>query len=491
MITLPRVAAILVGVGMSSVPALAQCASWKDYDHSGTANTYDLTAFIADYGNLDPEADLNRDGQVNTIDSTIFYSAGLCPANFTTYWMVTTTIDLTGGRLYDMDDEVDLTGIDISRNAAICYEQHFPWFPKIWAVDEDERDAGLHLMLSDNVCNSSAACNVSCYYYTNNSYPWGYTYNNWQTNWERWLGKHLCSIPAALDTVIPTKASFDGLVCIDFETIHPLWAVTKTDLNTGTTGLHYQADRWQDCVEQINKGSWDTNFLTLVGWPAPGGTTSIGDLNPTQLDDLLKVSWEYFAFSFFLETIDAVGGAGGAPYSKVGMYDYPFARYDTPTMTDESRNDDLAAFWAALDYLAPSVYASRHVYSGSAPSPCPCDTDMCAPIDDNAAYYLNAINECKRIRTAYNSDLEIYPFIAWTYGWQVGTDCFANGDGTFITDENIDQQLFLPWVYNANGILLWGHTKPSGQSPRYSPEDITDELNRSVWKDTINLLSNP
>lgn len=423
-----------------------------DYNHDCSSNFYDSIQFMDDYQAGRASADLNLDGTVNMSDYSGFAESRAKP-QFTYYWMVTT--GLQGNQ--SMDTLTDLSGIPLNRNCAVVYEQDFPKIPVRFGPNGEHLSAGMYMLLQDQ--------------------QGGYT--NWLGNFTAWMLAHSQTAAQAFNNRVPV--GFAGTVCLDLEEVPPLWEFSW--------GAQTQRDRWREAVSTINQVLLDPLFLSTVGYDAPLGALSWGDLNADEQDELLRVSYNYFGVDFFRQTLAFSKLA--RPQAKFGFYGTPFNWWPTYDAEKSAVNDQLQPLWAQVDVLMPSVYQLYWTATSPAGSPC---SDMVNSPGQNSAFFASLLGESLRVQSVFCRPGTKVIAVAWWHYRAASAGCSpeVNPD-LLVNDTNVTHQLWLPWYYGADGLAIWGHYSMPQNNPHPwldTPDEIGADV-RTRWAPLIQRLACP
>lgn len=447
-------AALFVAVPLA--PAMALCTP-PDYDHNCTPGFSDAIKFMEDFQNGSPAADLNMDGLVNSIDFAQF-SNNRARTHYSVWWQVSTQLE--GSR--SMDTRADLSGLPVSRNCVMLYEQEFAKIPILYGQDGAITDSGLHVILrgSDG------------------------TYTNWLANYNAWMAEHRQSIASVVATDIPNP-QFNGMVTVDFEQVLPL-----RELVYWLAGLRAQVAVWDGVVESINSPNLSTDFAAFAGWTIPEGKTTWESLTAAERESFSSKAHEKVGVQFFIETVQQIKLL--RPASKVGFYGLPTAWWPTYDESRSSYNDQMAGIWSVVDLYQPSYYQLYYTTTDRTNTPCP---DALNSPSEASAMFASSMNEAYRLRERWGRpEQEIIPFIWWHYKAQAGACSPEVSTTLMVNDTNLAMQMYLPWWYGADGVAFWGHFGIRG--PRYTfhwldtPEQITAEI-RTRWAPWITKMSCP
>lgn len=424
-------------------------AAQPDYNHDCTSNFFDSLAFMSDFAGELPAADLNLDGRVDQNDFDAFADSRARP-QFGYYWQVSTTLEPNRA----MDTQTDLTGIPVSRNCTIIYEQEFPKIPIIY---EDgarlvARETGFHLLFRGILG----------------------TYAGWQLNRDAWMAEHMASLPAVVLAKVPNPA-FDGLLCLDWETVMPLFRVQ---------GHREDAiAAWQDMVRDINSPAIDQAFAAYAEWPVPAGATNWSDLTDAQREELAAAAHLKIGLEFFVQTIDAVRVL--RPRAKLHYYGLPQGIWPFYDATTSSHNDQLAPLWRAVDILSPSLYQLYWTTTNPASSPCP---EAVNTPGLNAHFFKGLMDEMYRLKAAYpRPGQQIIPYAWWHYKGQAGSCSPEVNPTLLVNDTNLIHQLQLPWWYGADAVAIWGHYRRDGE---VTPQTMSADF-QARWRTPMSRLSCP
>jgi hypothetical protein len=438
---LPALAAVAVAVQ----PVTAQ----PDYNHDCASTFADSLAFMSDFAAGRPAADLNLDGRIDQNDFDAFADSRAKP-EFGFYWQVSTTLEPGSA----MDTRTNLQGVTISRNSVMIYEQEFPKIPIRY--EDGGRvvpvESGFHLMFR--------------------GLDGGYS--TWRPCYDAWMAEHTASLPAVLAPKVPSPL-FDGLLCIDWETVMPLYRIQVR--NEATLAA------WDGMIEAINSPLLDTTFLQFAEWTAPAGATRWADLSADQRRDLARAAHLKVGLDFFVRTAEAVRLL--RPRAKIHYYGMPQGYWPFYDAERSGWNDQLAPLWRAVDVLSPSLYQLYWTTTDPASSPCPEAVNTPAA---NSVFFKALLDEMYRLKQAYpRAGQVIIPYAWWHYKGQAGRCSPEFSPTLLVNDTNLLHQLRLPWWYGADAVAIWGHYARNGEvSPDYIGEDI-----QARWRGPINALSCP
>jgi hypothetical protein len=436
----------LLSVAVAAVAGLRADAQ-PDYNRDCVANFSDSIAFMNDYAAHAPAADLNLDGAVNQADFDSF-SESRAKTNFTIYWQTSTV--LQPGQT--IDTQTDLTGIPLSRNSAILYQQRFPKIPIRYGPDSEQLEAGFHMMFRD----ASGS------------------YTNWRASYDAWLALHHASLPALVATEMPSPA-FNGLVCIDWEVVTPL---RQQMVNEPAAIVS-----WDQMVEQINSPAYDRAFLAFSEWTPPAASTGWGDLSAAQRTEFVNQAHRKVGLAFYISTVQSLRTL--RPNAKYCYYGQPAGAWLVYDEERRAHNELLAPLWPELDVLAPSTYPL--FWTTTDPSTSPCPEAVNGP-GQNSAFFQALLQECTRIKTTYpRPGQQIITYASWHYKLQAGSCSPDITPSLFVNDWNLIQQLQLPWWFGADGVALWGHYPRGGFD---NPTTVGAEL-RARWREPIRRLVCP
>ncbi|XVJ60999.1 MAG: hypothetical protein HEQ23_17050 [Tepidisphaera sp.] len=423
-------------------------AAQPDYNRDCVSNFADSIAFMNDYAALSPAADLNLDGTVNQTDFDSFADSR-AKTNFTVYWQASNAMQAPPV----VDRQTNLSGIPISRNSAMLYQQRFTKMPIRYNDNGDILEAGYQLMFRG--LNGS--------------------YTSWRQNYDTWNTLHIASLPALMASEVPSPA-FNGLVCIDWEAIAPV----RQQIFGDTV-----AEReWDEMLEAINSPTFDQSFLTFTEWTAPAGARGWADLSTEQKTEFANQSYRKVGMAFYLSTVEALRAL--RPQAKYCFYGQPVGAWLVYDDERKALNDELAPLWAAVDVLAPSTYPLFWTTTDRATSPCP---DAVNSPSQNSAFFKSLIDECYRIKERYPraGGHQIITYAAWHYKDQAGVCSPLVNPSIFVNDLNLLHQLQLPWWYGADGVAIWGHFRNGGYD---TPANISQEM-QTRWKDPIRRVACP
>lgn len=425
-------------------------AAQPDYNRDCVQNFNDSLAFMNDYAARSPAADLNLDGQINQADFDSFADSK-AKTNFQLYWQVSTVLE---GTANNMDTLTNLAGAPVNRNCEIIYEQEFPKIPIAYNNDGVPTEGGFHWIFRDL----------------------GGGYLGWRVNYDLWMTEHMLSLPVVMARTIP--ANFDGILCIDWETVTPLRQYQVVD----PTALRL----WDEAVEQINSPALNQDFLNFAGWTRPSGATLWSDLTSAQRTDLLNTSFQRVAMDFFIRTVQ--GCRIVRPNAKFGFYGLPQGAW--PLYDEERRglNDLLADLWREVDVLSPSTYPLYWTTNDRDSSPCP---EAVNTVSQNAVFYRSLIEEMLRLKATFpRPNQQIISYASWHYKAQAGQCSPYVTPGLFTNAVNTAHQLQLPWWYGADGVAIWGHYGNYPRSGPDTPANVGAEM-RANWTPLIQRLSCP
>lgn len=436
------------GLFLGLLPA-AGALSQPDYNHDCTSNFFDSLAFMSDFAAELPAADLNLDGRVDQTDFDGFADSR-AKAQFGYYWQVSTTLE--PGRA--MDTQTDLTGVPVSRNCTIIYEQEFPKIPIIYQ-DADRliaQETGFHLLFR-GVLGS---------------------YAGWRLNHDAWMAEHLASLAAVVLVKVPSP-NFDGLVCLDWETVMPLFRVQNHRPEPIAA--------WLDMMQQINSPAIDRDFAAFADWSVPEGVASWSDLSDAQREAFAAAAHLKVGLEFFVQTIDGVRAL--RPRSKLHYYGLPQGIWPFYDPTTSGYNDQLAPLWRAVDVLSPSLY--QLYWTTTDPSTSPCPEAVNTP-GLNSHFFKGLLDEMYRLKTAYpRPGQQIIPYAWWHYKAQAGSCSPEISPTLLVNDTNLNHQLQLPWWFGADAVAIWGHYRRNGEvTPRTMSTDI-----QARWRAPMSRLACP
>lgn len=448
-----RAAVMALCTGGASAVALLP----PDYDRNCSPGFSDAIKFMSDFQNGLPAADLNMDGLVNAVDFASF-SNNRARVNYSIYWQVSTQLE--GFR--SMDTQTNLTGLPISRNCVMIYEQEFPKIPILYGENGATIDPGFHILLrgADG------------------------TYTNWRQNYEAWMTAHRASIPAVVAADV-ADVNFNGMITLDFEFVMPL-----RELGYWLSGQRDQVAVWDATVATINSPTINTEFVSFAGWTIPEGKTRWDELTLAEQESYSSKAYERIGVNYYVETAQQVKLL--RPNAKIGYYGFPTAWWPTYDAARSGYNDQLAPLWAVVDLLQPSFYQLYYTTTDRANSPCP---DAVNGPSEASAFYAAAMDEAYRLRERWGRpEQEIIPFIWWHYKAQAGTCSPEVNTTLMVNDINLAMQMYMPWWLGADGVAFWGHY--GIRSPRYTfnwldtPQQITTEI-RTRWAPWITKMACP
>ncbi|QOI99936.1 MAG: hypothetical protein HRU70_05330 [Phycisphaeraceae bacterium] len=429
--------------------ALAQ----PDYNRDCVANFADSLSFMDDYAARRSAADLNLDNTVDLADYSAFVESR-AKTNFTYYWLVST--GLQGNQ--PMDTLVNLSGIPISRDCAIIYEQDYPKIPMRLGPNGEHLEAGLYLLFRS--ANG--------------------TYTHWSSNHDAWMAEHQATAHVAFNNRV--TAGFSGLLCLDLEAVPPLWEFTW--------GVQPQRDGWRAMLEAINGIRYDPLFIERTGYTPPAGTLGWYDLSPEQQSEFCRVSYNAFGIHYFVETLRYTRAV--MPTAKYGFYGTPFNWWPTYDAEKSAINDQLAPLWAEIDVLMPSVYQLMWTTTDRATSPCP---DYTNTPGQNSAFFSSLIGESVRVRDRFCRPNVPVIAVAWWHYRASSGNCSPDIQGDlFVNDWNVAHQLRLPWQFGADGVAIWGHFGRAGPSYPHNWLDEPHEVEpffREQWAPHIRHVACP
>lgn len=447
--------------GVWTVPAALACAAsgeaaQPDYNRDCKADFHDQVQFLDAFAAGRSEADINLDTVVNTQDYELFFEVR--PSrSLQFYWVVSTLLE--GNRR--MDSRTDLTGLPISRNCHILYEQHVPNPPLVLGPNGEQVERGYHILFRgvDG------------------------TYGSWKSNYESWRARYVAELPPYIANTVP--ADFDGFYCLDFEAVLPLLEMTVWQ-----AGDRAQETAWLAMLEQINGTRLDPELLTFAAWEPPAGVTAWGDLTSEQQAELASVMYEKVGVDHFVLTVQLARSV--RPQAKFGYYGMPTAYW--PTTNDERRGwtDRLMPLWAECDILAPSTY--QLYYTTLDPSSSPCPEQVNTP-GNNWNFFRSMMDEAHRIRRVLNRPgQQIVPFVWWRYKDQAGSCAPSRNPDLLVGDTNLRHMVYLPWLLGADSIAFWGHYGIWGPGYAYpwldTPESIGQEI-RTRWAPHLRAVACP
>lgn len=431
-----------------SVALCASAAAQPDYNRDCVTNFADSIAFMNDYAALSPLADLNLDGVVNQNDFDSFADSR-AKTNFTVYWQASNATQAPPV----VDRQTNLSGIPISRNSAMLYQQRFPKMPIRYNDRGEHVEAGYQLMFRGLDGR----------------------YNAWRLNFDTWNTLHLASLPLLVSSEIPSPA-FNGLVCIDWEAIAPVRQQILGDV---------VAEReWDEMLEAINSPTFDQAFLTFVEWTAPAGARGWANLTSEQKTDFANQAYRKVGVEFYLSTLNALRAL--RPQAKFCFYGQPAGAWMVYDDDRKALNDMLEPLWRAVDVLAPSTYPLFWTTADPQSGPCP---EAVNSASQNSAFFRSVLDECYRIKERYPraGGHQIITYAAWHYKDQAGACSPLVNPSLFVNDVNLLHQLQLPWWFGADGVAIWGHFNNGGHD---TPANISQEM-QTRWKEPIRRVACP
>ncbi len=460
--------------------AALPCTADVDFNHDGVIDAKDYTAFVAAYNAGSPDADLNGDGVLDSADYTAF-STYTNASDYRFYWAVQNPCQP------GTDAQTDLSGIHIRTGVIGIGEWAFTDEnqPRIYGVE-----SGYHLMMRDY--------NVT-----------PYTYSSWYSNYQSRMASHCSTLVTKIGEQLPcgSASTYTGLLYIDYEAVSASWIATNQWSTSQLTG------GWHNFVSSVNAVAWNYTFTTLISYTPPSGAMKYGDLTQTQKDALEKQAWQYFAQDFWKQVFGQCRTT--CPNARIGVYYYPVIPYTdvlyNPT-TVQNINDELSWFFADEDFFMPDIYAPAVLNDSSLTCPQSCqsssDCTGSAPADRRAGvaeWFDKGMAEVRRCRSSYSSSAKILPVMWWRYSFYAGS-CSGDNWGPFISDTNLHLMLYQPWVYGADGAILWGYLNACSNNCTTSttcpyhtctatgsletPSGLRTEL-LSRWQTTINTLAVP
>ena len=406
----------LLGMAVSAF-FIGAARAQPDYNRDCVANFADSIAFMNDYAALAPAADVNLDGVVNQADFDSF-SESRAKTNFTVYWQATNASQAAPA----VDRQTNLTGIPISRDAAILYQQRFPTIPIRYGPNGAHLESGYQIMFRglDG------------------------TYATWRLNYDAWMLLHVASIPALAISEMPNPL-FSGPACLDWEAIAPV--------RQQILGDDASVNAWDSMVEQINSPRFDQAFIAFSEWTPPAEATGWPSLSAEQKTEFVNQAYRKVGLEFYLTTLQGLRAV--RPNAKYCFYGQPVGAWLIYDDERKAVNDLLEPLWRAVDVLAPSTYPLFWTTNDRASSPCP---DSVNGPGQNSAFFRSLMEECQRLKATYpRPGQQIITYAAWHYKDQAGLCSPMVNPTLFVNDLNLLQQLQLPWWFGADGVAIWGH----------------------------------
>lgn len=372
----------------------------------------------------------------SSIDDTKDSKFGSRPdCAWTYHWAVTLAIDSLGRGTssVEMDQTVDLSGSSILRDVVIHHQPYLGRYPR----------RGLHEMfLSEG------------------------GYKSWRWTYAEKMHNHLLEVARDVQRMYVGPAPLTPTYAIiSFESWRLVWERTRNtpseDASPEALDYDFRSD-WQECVAAINT-PWNLDFLNMIDFVPPAGTRGFGDLAGTDRvqyevarEELMKLSWEYFAREFFLLTLEACRLQ--RPELKWAFAGYPATPYlgYTRDQADDHRNwnDSLAWLFDVTDFIAPRFIPLGYAVEHDEP-----DLQRAeVTVEQDRGNIESCINEALRIRHQYASGKPVLSIHSYRYPSRM-----RHYSRQMLNAINMHHQFWLPGELGVDGMVVMGHINSVGE----------------------------
>lgn len=420
-----------------AVPGVARAQ--YDYNLDCVSAFQDQIAFLRDFNAGSMAADLNLDGMVNQTDYDLFIANKVKP-NYSVYWMVTNAVQDQSLGYMDRQCGADLP---LNRNCLILYEGWFPIMPFTRDGLNFPNEIGYHTMFEDQAGS----------------------FANWEANYLAWLAAYDASIPGVLAKAVPL--GFSGEVSLDFETVLPNYG-----LSGALTGSTTQNTKWKQMVATINTPTLNQAFMNRFGWTPPQGVTTWNSLTAAQQEDFCKTVFNYVGIDFYIRTVRQCKIL--RPLARWGYFALPVGWWEVYDDKRRGYNDELADLWWEIDTFSPAVYQYHWTTTTPASGPCPENTNSPGI---NSAFFSSTFTEIDRVRSLYGRPGQKTLAFAWWYYTRTAGQCSPDlVELLFVNDINLKHQLYLPRIYGADAVAIWGAFATQNERNPYKWIDKVSEV---------------
>ena len=181
-------------------------------------------------------------------------------------------------------------------------------------------------------------------------------------------------------------------------------------------------------------------------------------LSAAQQTALLKQSFDAFEQMLWNTTLDESKAL--APHARWGNWDLPPRMFSSLTSDWDSVMEEMDWLWPQLGAFLPAIYPRFYVGEKRPPLLKPdCGQHNQSELD---AYFSNTVAAHKRLRARIGRDASDSPIVAYIwYHYMCDQHVSHQGQPNFADMANIEASLAQPSLSGADGIVLWGSSRPA------------------------------
>eukprot|EP01052_Picozoa_sp_SAG31_P046886 SAG31_NODE_9147_length_1326_cov_1.193969_1_plen_388_part_10 len=278
---------------------------------------------------------------------------------------------------------------------------------------------------------------------------------NWQASAAEWR----CNHTEALRRDVPAKvpATWTGIVSHDYEDGGPSWSLASQNCSRG----------WRMLVSALNSPKIDPDFAAFSGIAFAPSVLAVGwpGMNASQRATLLRSSYDAFEQMMWTTTLKTCREL--VPKARWGNWGYPPLVPYSPSSSLPLSDwyvlmMELSWLWKELDVFLPALYP--RFYVGDANHRPPMLKRECGQENNTAlqAYFSSTIVGHRFLRERIGRDEIALPIIpvVW-YHYMCDQHCRHGSQPNFADMANIEGSITLPFQNGADGIVLWGSSRPA------------------------------
>ena len=270
------------------------------------------------------------------------------------------------------------------------------------------------------------------------------------------------------------KLNADAILSIDYEPKYrPSWNFT-----IGENAKAEVQPEWEALLALVHGRSLDLDWIKLVRWACPGPRPARwGGLSKEQSRSLQEASWNFFVKAYLSTALAKIKAEPKLTGLRTGFWNWPFKFWMVPEVKQAPPRwrrwmDELGWLWRELDVFLPDLYPE--FYAGAAADR-PSVLAKCSAQNASVTswYYDAVLNECVRLRQAYNKPATKILLVGW-YHYMCGHPDGAHppmDSGFFSRDGNVDALFESAAGVPGTEVALWG----SLSAP---PDDNAAQLRR-------------